>query len=66
MLPSKNLLSPKKMLPMYTLSNESALGLLNLSTAKSNKKAIKYNTKADVIRDWQSGKLKEDDNVEVG
>ena len=66
MLPSKNLLSPKNMLPMYTPSNESALGLFNLSTAKSDKKAIKYNTKADVIRDWQSGKLKEDDNVEVG
>lgn len=65
LLPSKNLLSVKTFEPMHLPSNESALGLNMLSTASSNRKALKYKSLQEVERDFLAGKINIDDNVEI-
>jgi len=66
MMPSLNPFNVKTFGPIQVPSNESALGLSILSSAFSNKKSKKYKTTADVERDYLSGKLSIDDNVEIG
>ena len=66
MLPSRSLLSPKNFKSMYVPSNEAALGLFQASTEDSNSPVKKYKTHADVIKDFNSGKLHVADRVEVG
>jgi hypothetical protein len=66
MLPSQNLLSPKNFLPIYTPSNESALGLFQASTEDNHNTSKHYNSEADVLRDFHSGKLGVGDRVNIG
>ncbi len=66
MLPSRNLLSPKGFQPMYTPSNESALGLFQLSTSHSTEKPLIYKSESEVVEDWKKGKLNIADNVQIG
>ena len=66
MIPSKNLLSAKTFAPTLVPSNESALGLYNLSTVDKHNTPKKFKTEQDVLRAYKSGELEEGDAVEVG
>lgn len=65
MLPSKNLLFAKSFQPSMLPLNESALGLYNLSTSNNKNLPKKYTSEADVIADYNAGKLQEGDQVEI-
>jgi len=65
MLPSKNILSPKDFKPIILPSNEAALGLNIASTDRNDKPIKKYESTADVFRDFNSGKLDVGDRVSL-
>ena len=66
MLPSKNLLSPKNMAPIYTPSNEAALGMYQLSTEHNGGTPKKFKTEKDVVEAYRKGELVPGDPVEIG
>lgn len=67
MLPSKSLLSPKTFQPMFVPSNESALGLYQMSTETSSAVGVQsYKTQKDVVDAFHQGKLHIGDRVKVG
>lgn len=65
MLPSRNLLSVRSFSPLYTPSNEAALGLYQMSTEDNKNKPIKYNSENEVIAAYEAGKLSVGDRVEI-
>jgi hypothetical protein len=66
MLPSKNLLSPKNFGPIYTPSNESALGLYQASTEHKEEQPIKFKTNSEAIAAFNKGELHPGSLVEIG
>ena len=66
MLPSRNLLSPKTIAPVYTPSNEAALGLFQLSTEHKGGAPKKYKTEKEVVEAYKKGLLHPGDPVEIG
>jgi hypothetical protein len=65
MLPSKNLLSVRSFTPLYTPSNESALGIYQASSEDNKNEAKHFDTDADVIRAFNAGHLGVGDRVIV-
>lgn len=65
MLPSKNILSVRGFNPIYTPSNEAALGLFQMSTENKEGKPIEYPSEAAVIADFHNGKLHVGDRVVI-
>lgn len=57
MLPSKNLLTVRGFNPLYTPSNEAALGLYQMSTESENNKPIHFNNEHDVLDAYNQGKV---------
>ena len=67
MLPSKSLISPKTFQPMFVPSNESALGLFQMSTEKSPSDTVHgFKTSKDVVNAFHQGRLHIGDKVKVG
>ena len=67
LLPSKNLLTPKNLAPMYLPSNEAALGLFQLSTEHNKDKAVrKFKTEQEVVEAYRKGQIAPGDPVEIG
>lgn len=67
MMPSKSLISPKTFQPMFVPSNESALGLFQMSTEKSPSATVHaFKTPKDVVDAFHQGKLHVGDKVKVG
>ncbi len=65
MLPSKMLRSPKDFRPVYLPSNESALGLYQASTESNNNPSKNYKVSADVVKDFNLGRLDIGDQIEL-
>ncbi len=63
MLPSKNLLTVRGFSPLYTPSNESALGLYQMSTEDNKNKAQHFASQEEVINAFNQGKLSVGDHV---
>lgn len=66
MLPSKNLLSVRSFSPIYTPSNEAALGLYQLSTVDNKNKPVKFNTEHDAINAFHKGEISAGTRVTIG
>lgn len=66
MLPSKNLLSPKTLAPMYTPSNEAALGMFQSSTENKKNASKKFTDHKAVVDAFNRGELEIGDNVHIG
>jgi hypothetical protein len=65
MMPSKNLITPRTMTPIFTPSNESALGLYLASTEENKKAPQKFKNDDEVFAAFNSGKLDIADKVEI-
>lgn len=65
MLPSKNLLTIRSFTPLYAPSNESSLGLFQLSTEDNKNKPIEFNTEEDVVEAFKAGKVAPGDRIVV-
>ena len=66
MMPSKNLISPKSFQPTLVPSNESALGLYNLSTENNPTTNLKkFKTEDDAFKAYQSGELAAGEKIEI-
>ncbi len=65
MLPSKNLLSPKNIAPIYMPSNEAALGLFQLSSEKKDNTPKKFKTNKEVVDAFKKGLLHPGDLVDI-
>lgn len=57
MLPSKNLLTVRGFSPLYTPSNEAALGMYQMSTEEENNKPIVFNSEKEVLDAYNQGKI---------
>lgn len=66
MLPSKNILGPATFSPMYIPSNESSLGLFQLSTEDNKNEAKKYKSEAEVIAAFKKGDVSPGDRISIG
>lgn len=66
MLPSRNLLTVRGFSPLYTPSNEAALGLYQMSTEDNNNKPIHFKTEADAIAAFNTGKVSVGDRIVIG
>jgi DNA-directed RNA polymerase beta' subunit len=66
MLPSKILLSPKNFAPVYTPSNEAALGLYQASTENDHNPPKKFPNEQAVIEAFQKGLIGPGEVVEIG
>jgi DNA-directed RNA polymerase beta' subunit len=66
MLPSQNLFSPKTLSPILIPSNESALGLYELSAINNHNTPKKFKTELDAVKAYQHGDIAAADNVEIG
>lgn len=66
MLPSKNLLTVRGFSPLYTPSNEAALGLYQMSTEDNNNKPQHFKSEEEVLAAFNAGKLSIGDRVIVG
>jgi len=65
MLPSKNLLSVRAFSPIYMPSNESALGIYQMSTEDKKNKATEYNSEQEVVNAFNAGQLDVGDRVKI-
>lgn len=65
LLPEKNLIYHRTFSPIYTPSNESATGLFAASFEDNKNKPKKYNSAAEVVKDFLAGKLDIGDRVDV-
>lgn len=63
MLPSKNLLSVRSFAPIYSPSNEAALGLYMASTVDNKNKPHEFNSEHEVIQAFNQGKLDPGDRI---
>ena len=67
MMPSRSLLSPKTFRPMFVPSNESALGLFQMSSEKDHGATThKYKTNKEVVDAFHRGSIHVGDAVKVG
>lgn len=67
MLPSKSLISPKTFQPMFVPSNESALGLFQMSTEKASDAPTRsFKSEKEVVDAFHRGQLHISDRVKVG
>lgn len=66
MLPSRNLLTVRGFAPLYTPSNEAALGLYQMSTEDNENKPIKFETEEEAIAAFNTGKVGIGDRVVIG
>ena len=57
MLPSKNILSVRGFSPIYTPSNESALGIYQMSTEDNKNKPIEFKSEKEAIAAFHDGKV---------
>jgi len=65
MLPSRNLLSVRSFTPLYTPSNEAALGMYQLSSEDNKNKPIEFENEHEVIKAYQDGKLSAGDRINI-
>lgn len=65
MLPSKNLLTIRSFTPLYAPSNESSLGLFQLSTEDNKNKPIEFDSEDAVVEAFKAGKVAPGDRVVV-
>jgi biotin carboxyl carrier protein len=65
LLPEKNLIYHRTFSPIYTPSNEAAVGLFAASYEDNKNKPVKYASAKEVLRDFFAGKLDIGDRVEV-
>ena len=56
MLPSRNLLSVRGFNPIYTPSNESALGIYQMSTEDHGKKPLEFKSEKEALEAFHNGK----------
>lgn len=66
MLPSKNLLTVRGFSPLYTPSNEAALGLYQMSTEDNKNKPQHFATEEEMEAAFNAGKLSVGDRVIIG
>lgn len=66
MLPSRNLLTVRGFSPLYTPSNEAALGLYQASTEDNHNEPKHFNTEAEMEAAFNAGKLSIGDHVIIG
>lgn len=66
MMPSSNLISPRSFSPMFTPSNEAALGLYLASTENNKKETKKFKNEQEALAAFKMGKVGVGDNVEIG
>jgi hypothetical protein len=65
LLPEKNLIYHRTFSPIYTPSNEAAVGLFAASYEDNKNKPTKYRSASEIVRDFFAGKLDIGDRVEV-
>jgi hypothetical protein len=65
LLPEKNLIYHRTFSPIFTPSNEAAVGLFAASYEDNKNKPTKYVSAAEILRDFKSGKLDVGDRVEL-
>jgi hypothetical protein len=65
MLPSKNLLSVRSFSPMFVPSNESALGLYQLSTEDKKNKPLEFNSEEDALKAFHNGQAHPGDRIVI-
>ena len=65
LLPEKNLIYHRTFSPIFTPSNEAAVGLFAASYEDNKNKPAKYGSVAEIIRDFKAGKLDVGDRVEL-
>lgn len=65
MLPSKNILSVRGFSPIYTPSNESALGIYQMSTEDKGNKPIEFATEQDAIAAFHHGTVHVGDRIVI-
>jgi hypothetical protein len=65
LLPEKNLIYHRTFSPIFTPSNEAAVGLFAASYENNKNNPIKYSDTANVLRDFKAGKLDVGDRVEL-
>lgn len=65
LLPSKNLISHRNFNPMFTPTNESALGLFIASREDNGGKAQKFHNVEDMVNAFKRGELEVGDRVEI-
>lgn len=63
MLPSKNLLSVRSFSPIYSPSNEAALGLYQMSSEKAETPARKFKSEKEAIKAFHNGEVNIGDRV---
>ncbi len=57
MLPSKNILTVRGFNPIYTPSNESALGIYQMSTMDNKNKPVEFKSEEDAIKAFHNGHI---------
>jgi hypothetical protein len=65
LLPEKNLIYHRTFAPIYTPSNEAAVGLFAASYEDKHNEPKKYKSAGDVVRDYLAGKLDVGDRIEL-
>jgi hypothetical protein len=65
LLPEKNLIYHRTFSPIFTPSNEAAVGLFAASYEDNKNKPMKYISAEEVIRDFKAGKLDVGDRIEL-
>jgi len=65
LMPEKNLIYHRTFSPIFTPSNEAAVGLFAASYEDNKNKPTHYGSIAEVIRDFKSGKLDVGDRIEL-
>jgi len=65
LLPEKNLIYHRTFSPIYTPSNEAAVGLFAASYENNKNTPVKYGSSAEVLRDFNAGKLDVGDRIEL-
>jgi hypothetical protein len=65
LFPEKNLIYHRTFSPIYTPSNEAAVGLFAASYEDKHNKPIHYSSDSQVVADFMAGKLDIGDNVDI-
>lgn len=65
MLPSRNLRSVRSFTPLYTPSNEAALGIYQMSSEDNKNKPHEFSSEHEVIKAYQDGKLGVGDRITI-
>jgi len=65
LLPEKNLIYHRTFSPIYTPSNEAAVGLFAASYEDKKNNPIKYQSSQEVLKDFFAGKLDIGDRISL-